>query len=142
MLALLSLSVAFSLLPPSLPLPSTILSNFCLQIVHTLIQISRATVHRILKWTIKWKPFKFMEVQRLEDQHYDQRRTFCEWLLQQPQEFPQKVCVQRWTKRYACFAKGGGFQNAMITISAFRLICFFHPIVCSSHFRPLVSTTV
>ena len=37
---------------------------------------------------------------------------------------------------------GGGFKDAMIATSAFRLICFFQPIVRSSHFCPLVSSTV
>ena len=59
--------------------------------MQTLIQISQPTVWRILKWTIKWKPFKFLTVQGLEQSHIDQRKEFCEWLLQQSQEFPQKV---------------------------------------------------
>ena len=66
-------------------------SKFGLQIMHKLIQISQPTIWRILKWTIKWKPFKFLTVQGLEQSHIDQRKQFCEWLLQQSQEFPQKV---------------------------------------------------
>ena len=62
--------------------------------MHSLNQISQSTVARILKWTIKWKPFKFLNVQGLEQSHIDQRKEFCEWLLQQPHEFPQKVL---WT---------------------------------------------
>ena len=32
-----------------------------------------------------------MEVQKLEANHIDARRAFCEWILQQPEDFPDKV---------------------------------------------------
>ena len=59
--------------------------------MHKPIQISQPTVSRILKWTLKWKPFKFLGVQGLEEGHFTQRETFCRWLLQQPADFEQKV---------------------------------------------------
>ena len=65
------------------------------QIMHTLQQIPKSTIHDILKKNLKWTPFKFMNVQVLEQKHIDDQKEFCEWILQQPDDFPDKVlwCV-------------------------------------------------
>ena len=37
------------------------------------------------------RPIIYMEVQKLEATHIDQRREFCEWILQQPDDFAYLV---------------------------------------------------
>ena len=59
--------------------------------MHTFQQIPKSTIDDILRKNLKWKPFKYMSVQKLEQTHIDQRKVFCEWLLQQPDDFADRV---------------------------------------------------
>ena len=59
--------------------------------MHTHTQMTKSTIHRILKFNLKWKPFKFTQVQVLEPQHYEMREEFCHWILAQSEDFPDNV---------------------------------------------------
>ena len=40
---------------------------------------------------MKWKPFKYSLVQKLLPSHHRQRKNFCRWLLDKPENFADKV---------------------------------------------------
>lgn len=52
--------------------------------------LSRASVHRILK-RHKFHPYKVQLVQELHEEDKDRRMEFCEWMLQNPDNFIQSV---------------------------------------------------
>ena len=60
-------------------------------ILYSLPQMTKSTIHRILKFNLKWKPFKYTQVQKLEPEHYEMRAEFCRWILAQPEDFPDNV---------------------------------------------------
>ena len=55
------------------------------------LDIPRATIHTILRYNIGMKAWKILEVQELKPIHYPARKKFCEWLLQQPAGFEDRV---------------------------------------------------
>ena len=58
------------------------------------VGVSMCTLWRILRWDIKAKFYRITPVQKLTDDHKQQRRHFCEWLLAQDEDFVQRVI---WT---------------------------------------------
>ena len=44
-----------------------------------------------MKKKLKWKAFKIAVGQELTSDHKKQRREFCQWLLDQPEDLPQKI---------------------------------------------------
>ena len=56
-----------------------------------LQQIPKSTIHDVLKKTLRWKPFKYCHVQKLTPSHHRLRKKFCEWLLEKPVSFADKV---------------------------------------------------
>ena len=51
-----------------------------------------------MKKKLKWKAFKIAVGQELTSDHKKQRREFCQWLLDQPEDFPQKIIFgdEKW----------------------------------------------
>ena len=52
----------------------------------------------VLKKKLKWKVFKIAVGQELTSDHKKQRREFCQWLLDQPEDLPQKIIFgdEKW----------------------------------------------
>ena len=57
--------------------------------------ISMSTLHRILKCDLKHKFYHTISVQRLQETHKEQRRQFCQWLLDQDEDLVKRVI---WTR--------------------------------------------
>ena len=55
------------------------------------LQLSKTTVWRILRKKLGWFPYKSRTVVPLSDAHKADRAAFCQWLLQQPPEFEERV---------------------------------------------------
>ena len=51
-----------------------------------------------MKKKLKWKAFKIAVGQELTSDHKKQRREFCQWLLDQPEDFPRKIIFgdEKW----------------------------------------------
>ena len=58
------------------------------------LTLSPTTVWRILRYDTKAKFYRPSTVQLLTEDHKEQRKIFCNWLLQQPDDFVQQVI---WT---------------------------------------------
>ena len=58
------------------------------------VKTSKTTVWRIMRKTLRWKPYKPNVTVPLTDAHMAGRRNFCQWLLEQPEGFPDQVI---WT---------------------------------------------
>ena len=59
------------------------------------VSVSMSTLHKILKYDMKYKFYCITSVQRLQDTHKEQqRRQFCRWLPDQDEDRVQKVI---WT---------------------------------------------
>lgn len=58
------------------------------------LSVSVATAWRMLKYDAKAKFYRTTSVQPLTEAHKEQRRQFCEWLLEQEEDFVQMVI---WT---------------------------------------------
>ena len=66
-------------------------------------------IARILSKTLKWRPFKFMHVQKLLPTHHAQRKAFCQWILSQPEDFPDRVL---WSdEKWWVLHQGSNRQN-------------------------------
>ena len=49
------------------------------------------------------KPYKTTRVQPLSDRHKEDRKTFCQWLLDHPEDFVQKIIFgdeKKWVLKY------------------------------------------
>ena len=58
------------------------------------LQLSPTTVWRILRYDSKAKFYRPSTVQPLTQDHMNQRKVFCNWLLDKPEDFVQKII---WT---------------------------------------------
>ena len=58
------------------------------------VSVSMSTLHKILKYDMKHKFYRITSVQRLQETHKEQRRQFCQWLLDQDEDLVQRVI---WT---------------------------------------------
>ena len=54
------------------------------------LDMPKSSLKVILRHNIGMKAFKIMEVQELKPVHYPARKTFCQWLKQQPPGFEHK----------------------------------------------------
>ena len=55
------------------------------------LDISIGIVWKILRKELKMYPYKPKNVQPLTEAHKQGRVNFCQWLLEQPEDFPHKV---------------------------------------------------
>jgi hypothetical protein len=58
------------------------------------LSVSATTAWRMLRYDAKAKFYRITSVQPLTEAHKEQRRQFCEWLLEQEEDFVQRVI---WT---------------------------------------------
>ena len=68
--------------------------QFSVRNIAPQLTVSPTTVWRILRYDTKAKFYRPSTVQPLTEDHKEQRRIFCNWLLQQPDDFVQQVI---WT---------------------------------------------
>ena len=70
------------------------------------LNISRATIHRLLRKDIGMHPYKLQIVQSLEPQDYDSRLEMCETLIHRYEEDPN-ILEQMWFSDEAVFHTSG-----------------------------------
>ena len=76
---------------------------------HTNSKLSKSTIHNILKKNLRWKPFRYTKTQVLTADHRRQRKAFCRWILEQPENFPDNVL---WSdEKWWCLQQGPNRQN-------------------------------
>ena len=64
------------------------------------ISPSKTTLWRILRYDLNFKFYHYKMVQSLSDVHKEQRKKYCEWLLEQPNNFVDRVV---WTdEKFFC----------------------------------------
>ena len=68
--------------------------QFSVRNVAPKLSLSTSTVWRLLRYDSKAKFYRPSTVQPLTEDHMEQRRKFCSWLLQQPADFTKNVV---WT---------------------------------------------
>lgn len=68
--------------------------SFSLRQAAPNLSISVSTLRNILKFDLNKKFYHITSVQRLQEPHKEQRRQFCQWLLNQDEELVQRVI---WT---------------------------------------------
>lgn len=68
--------------------------SFSLRKAAPIVGVSQTTLWKILRWDMKAKFYRVTQVQKLTDDHMKQRRLFCKWLLDQEENFVQRVI---WT---------------------------------------------
>ena len=68
--------------------------QFSVRNIEPQLTLSPITVRRILYYDTKAKFYRPSTFQPLTEDHKEQRRIFCNWLLQQPDDFVQQVI---WT---------------------------------------------
>jgi len=54
------------------------------------LNLSKSSVHRIIRYEIKMYPYRSHKVHELSDAHKEQRMVLCELLLKQPEGFVQR----------------------------------------------------
>ena len=55
------------------------------------LNLTFGTIWQILRRNLKWKAYRPLKVNRLTDRNKEDRLTFVRWLMEQPEEFEQKV---------------------------------------------------
>ena len=68
--------------------------QFSVRNIAPLLTLSPTTVWRILRYDTKANFYRPSTIQPLTEDHKEQRKIFCNWLLQQPDDFVQQVV---WT---------------------------------------------
>lgn len=55
------------------------------------VSVSMSTLRKILKYDMEHKFYRITSVQRMRETHKEQRRHFCQWLLDQDEDLVQRV---------------------------------------------------